>query len=180
MIYKTLIFTLLFLTIVSLTCCKQGKDRGAPTTTVPEAKRKMEHINRVLVDKDKEKIEAYISRRNLDEMQKNKSGLFYMIWGEPNGPQVKTGSIVFLNFQVSLLDGTVCYSSQDSKPLEFLVGQGGVESGLEMAVLLMQQGQKGKFILPPHLGHGLLGDLHKIPPLAILVYDVEVIEVIEY
>ena len=59
------------------------------------------------------------------------------------------------------------------------MGKGGVESGLEMAVLLMKDGQKGKFILPPHLGHGLIGDNDKIPPLAILVFDIELLAVIK-
>ena len=78
-----------------------------------------------------------------------------------------------------MLDGTLCYSSKRNKPKEFLVGYGGVEAGLEMAVKLMHQGQYGKFILPPHLAHGLIGDNDKIPPRSIIVYDVHLLNVIE-
>lgn len=171
--------TLLLLLLAIFTLCCKQKGNDTPKTTVSEAKKKLEVINRVLVDKDKEAIEAYISRHKLNGMEENKSGLFYLVWGEAMGPKIKTGDIVFLDFKVSLLDGTECYSSEKSKPMEFLVGHGGVESGLEMAVLLMSEGQSGKFILPPHLGHGFLGDMDKIPPLAILVYDVKVLLVIE-
>ncbi|MFO8020967.1 MAG: FKBP-type peptidyl-prolyl cis-trans isomerase [Perlabentimonas sp.] len=159
--------------------CRQNNEKKPPTT-LPRAKKNMEKINKVLVDKDKEKIEAYIERRKLKGMKENKSGLYYLVWGEQKGPKVNTGNIVVLDFKVSLLDGTLCYSSKESEPKEFLVGQGGVESGLEMAVLLMHKGQKGKFIMPPHLGHGLLGDNDKIPPLTTLVYDVEILDVMEY
>ena len=156
--------TLLLILLATFTFgCKQ-KGNNNPKTTVSEAKKKLEVINRVLVDKDKEDIEAYISRHRLDGMEENKSGLFYLVWGEATGPKVKTGDVVFLDFKVTLLDGTECYSSEKSRPMEFLVGHGGVESGLEMAVLLMFEGQSGKFILPPHLGHGLLGDMDMIPP----------------
>jgi FKBP-type peptidyl-prolyl cis-trans isomerase len=40
----------------------------------------------------------------------------------------------------------------------------------------MRKGEKAKFILPSHLAHGLVGDLQKIPPLSILVLDVELID----
>ncbi len=161
-----------------LSSCRENNEKK-PSSTVSDAKKKLEQINKVLVDKDKETIEAYIKRNKLEGMQENETGLFYLVWGESKGPKVKTGSVVVLNFKVSLLDGTECYSSANDKPKEFLVGQGGVESGLEMGVLLMSEGQKGKFILPPHLGYGLLGDNDKIPPLAILIYDVELIMVIK-
>jgi FKBP-type peptidyl-prolyl cis-trans isomerase len=158
--------------------CNENHNKSQ-TTSVPDAKKKLEQVNKTLVDKDKEAIEAYISRHKLEGMEENKSGLFYLVWGDSLGPKVKTGHVVVLNYKISLLDGTKCYSSNQDKPKEFLVGHGGVEAGLEMAVLLMHEGQKGKFIMPPHLGHGLLGDNEKIPPLAILVYDVELLMVIE-
>ncbi|MFP4555602.1 MAG: FKBP-type peptidyl-prolyl cis-trans isomerase [Bacteroidales bacterium] len=169
---------LIFIILLS-SGCRQNSEKN-PSTSMAEAKKNMEKINKVLVDKDKEKIEAYIERRKINGMKENNSGLYYLIWGESKGPKVKTGNIVILDFNVSLLDGTLCYSSKDSEPKKFQVGQGGVESGLEMAVLLMHKGEKGKFIMPPHLGHGLLGDNEKIPPLATLVYDVEILDVIEY
>lgn len=166
---------ILVLFFISCKCDRENK----PSETLPDAKKKLESINKVLVDKDKEVIEAYIKRHELDEMQQNESGLFYMVWGEPSGSRVKTGDVVVLNYKVSLLDGTECYNSEKDKPKEFLVGQGGVESGLEMGVLLMSEGQKAKFILPPHLAHGLLGDNDKIPPLAIIIYDVELAMIID-
>jgi FKBP-type peptidyl-prolyl cis-trans isomerase len=40
----------------------------------------------------------------------------------------------------------------------------------------MREGECAKLILPNHLAHGLVGDLEQIPPLAILLVDVELIE----
>lgn len=170
---------LVLIAIFVLVGCRQKTNDNAKVLNPNEARKQLEHLNRLLVEKDKEQIEAYIERQQLVGMQENKAGLFYLVWGESTGEQVETNDIVVLNYKITLLDGTECYNTKSSKPKEFLVGKGGVESGLEMAVLLMKDGQKGKFILPPHLGHGLIGDNDKIPPLAILVFDIELLTVIK-
>jgi FKBP-type peptidyl-prolyl cis-trans isomerase len=51
------------------------------------------------------------------------------------------------------------------------------ESGLNEALKLMRTGERARLILPNHLAHGLIGDLANIPPLAILVLDVALIDV---
>lgn len=150
-----------------------------PAMPLPEVKKALEQINKDLVEIDREKIEAYIERHQLEEVKQNESGLYYLVWGQPTGNKVKKGNTVVFNYSVSLLDGTLCYKSEGGKPKEFVVGYGGVESGLEMAMLLMYQGQKGKFILPPHLAHGLLGDNDKIPPRSVIVYDVHLLLIID-
>ena len=43
----------------------------------------------------------------------------------------------------------------------------------------MHEGDKARFIMPPHLAHGLLGDNHKIPARAIIIYEVELIKLDE-
>ena len=87
--------------------------------------------------------------------------------------------VATINYSISLLDGTECYNSDDSGPRQFKIGQGGVESGLEEGILFMHEGDKARFIMPPHLAHGLLGDNHKIPARAIIIYEVELIKLDE-
>jgi FKBP-type peptidyl-prolyl cis-trans isomerase len=50
-----------------------------------------------------------------------------------------------------------------------------VESGLEEGILLLQEGDKARFIMPPHLAHGLIGDRDKIPARATIIYDLELV-----
>ena len=163
--------------IFFLGCRNQSENENHIPTS--EVKKTLQNVNKALVDKDIEIIDAYIERHKLDGMQSNGAGLYYLVWGDSTGVRVTEGSVVQFNYKVSLLDGTLCYSSKGNKPKEFLVGYGGVEAGLEMAVKLMHQGQYGKFILPPHLAHGLIGDNDKIPPRSIIVYDVHLLNVIE-
>lgn len=136
------------------------------------------NVNRALVQKEQEKIEAYVQENNLG-MQKTGTGLWYKIDEPGAGEKVKKGLVVELNYEIKLLNGEVCYNSDETGPKEFLVGQGGVESGLEEGILMLSEGSKASFILPPHLAHGLVGDDDKIPARSIIVYEVEVLNVKE-
>jgi FKBP-type peptidyl-prolyl cis-trans isomerase len=75
-----------------------------------------------------------------------------------------------------LLDGTPCYTTDDDVYDEIPIDRNDKESGLNEALKLMREGESAKLILPNHLAHGLVGDLGQIPPLAILLVDVELVE----
>ena len=134
------------------------------------------NVNKYLVGKDAALIHAYSERRGW-KMTTSGTGLWYMITREGKGMVPQTGKLAEFNYSVSLLDGTICYSSTSLGSKKFRIGKGGVESGLEEGILLMHEGGKAVFILPPHLGYGLMGDNKKIPPRAILLYEVELINI---
>ena len=110
-------------------------------------------------------------------MKETSSGLWYAITpGAGRYKNVQTGMLVTLKYRVSLLNGNICYNSDSLGVKQFIVGKGGVESGLEEGILLLKQGDKALFIMPPHLAHGLQGDGNKIPQRAIIVYDVDLLK----
>ncbi len=133
-------------------------------------------INKQLVEDEQKAIESYVVEEGL-EMNRTQTGLWYSITKPGIGAKITKGQIVTLDYRIRLLDGTLCYSSEDNGYKKFMVGQGGVESGLEEGVLLLQKGSNAFFIMPPHLAHGLVGDDEKIPSRAILRYEVVVLEV---
>ena len=130
--------------------------------------------NQTFIETEKARIDAYISRRQL-QMQETGTGLRYFIINRTDGVQATDGKRALVNFKVSLLDGTECYSSEKKGPQEFLIGQDNVESGLHEGIKLMRVGEKAKFIMPSHLAHGLIGDEKKIPPRSVIIYDIELI-----
>ncbi len=133
-------------------------------------------INRQLVGEEQKTIARYVEDQGLD-MHRTETGLWYVISEEGAGNNVVKGKVVSLDYKIWLLDGTLCYSSANDGQKVFLVGQGGVESGLEEGILMLKKGSKATFIMPPHLAHGLIGDDDRIPSRAILRYEVEVIDV---
>jgi FKBP-type peptidyl-prolyl cis-trans isomerase FkpA len=130
--------------------------------------------NKHLLERDAELIESFIKRRNWN-MKSTKSGLYYSIDEVGDGEIAQRGDIISLRYKVSLLDGTLCYSSDINGPLVFKIGQGGIEAGIEEASLMLSTGDKARLILPPFLAHGLTGDQDKIPPRAVIVYELEVL-----
>lgn len=157
---------------LSLPACRK-KDRNVSDEEYRRTREAMVGVNRILVKKDMERINAYLSRHNWD-MKQTASGLWYMHLEEGYGEPLRTGETVTLNYRVELLDGTLCYTSDSLGPKHFRIGQGGVESGLEEGMLLMKKEGKARFIIPPHLAHGLTGDGDRIPARAVIVYEVEV------
>ena len=111
------------------------------------------------------------------QMQTTGTGLRYMIYERGRGEKAATGKIVTLAYTVSLLDSTVCYSSEQLGHKKFRLGHNDEVRGLEEGVQLMRAGDKARMIMPPHLAHGLTGDGDCIPFRAIILYDVELIDV---
>lgn len=168
---------IIFLFVISFfTACNHDTQQQQEKVQNPERyKEDLVGVNKTLVENESVEIENYIKRHSW-EMKNSGSGLRYMIYQQGTGDVAKFGKIAVIKFKVDLLDGTECYSSDKTGSKEFQIGKGGVESGLEEGIRLLKVGDKAKFILPPHLAHGLTGDDNKIPARATLVYDVELIQ----
>lgn len=141
-----------------------------------EFKQALEKVNKYEVEKQSDEINRYIQHRKW-KMEMTGTGLRYMFLKKGDGIQVKSGDFVKVDYKISLLDGTVCYSSAEDGTYEFKVEGDAIESGLHEAIQLMHVGDKAKFILPPHLAHGLHGDDAKIPPLSAIIVDLELLEI---
>lgn len=167
---------MVLISMMSISSCSGSQNRNNDNQSNQIPLETYIKINRSLVAKEQAKIKAYLDSQNI-EMDRTGTGLWYVIDVPGKGAPVKRGEIVTIDYQIKLLDGTICYDSAESGPREFEVGRGGVESGLEEGVLLLKEGSKARFIMPPHLAHGLIGDDDKIPARAIIRYEVEVVDV---
>jgi len=170
---KKLIFVILIFVFIS--CGHEQPKEVQPDFSKYQAP--LMKVNKMMIDKDSELIAAYVKRRQW-KMDVSKTGLWYWIYKNGNGKLVEVDNQVTLKYKLSLLDGTLCYSSDSTGLKKFKAGRGGVETGLEQAILMMHKGDKAYFILPPHLAHGFLGDQKCIPARSIIVYDCEMVDVI--
>jgi len=106
------------------------------------------------------------------------SGLRYQILQKGDGKQATKGAGVSVHYKGQLLDGTVFDSSYKRKePIDFNVGLGQVISGWDEGILLLQVGDKARFVIPSNLGYGTAGAGGVIPPNATLIFDVELMAV---
>ncbi len=118
----------------------------------------------------------------LDELaagfEQTKSGLRYKIIHKGSGKAAEKGKTVSVHYKGQLADGTVFDSSYKRKdPLEFQVGVGQVISGWDEGICLLNVGDKARLVIPSDLGYGAQGAGGVIPPNAILVFDVELMDV---
>jgi FKBP-type peptidyl-prolyl cis-trans isomerase FkpA len=162
--------------LLSFSCTSKEKKENERVRSELKNSESLLRVNRYLANKYYGDIKNYAQRHNL-EMQTTQTGLWYDIYKKGDGIRAQKGKTIVYNFTVKLLDGTLCYKSGQNAPGHFLIGQGGVEAGLEEGVLLLREGDKAIFIMPPYLAHGLVGDEKKIPPMAVIVYDVDVLRI---
>lgn len=132
--------------------------------------------NQILTVSEDDQITDLIIRRGWD-MEKSGTGLRYKIYKETKGAEAEAFSIIRYNMKVELINGFVCYDSKVDGFQEIQLGKSALPNGLEEALKMMKKGEKGLFILPSHLAFGLLGDQDKIPTRAILIYNIEVLEI---
>jgi FKBP-type peptidyl-prolyl cis-trans isomerase len=106
------------------------------------------------------------------------SGLRYKMLQKGTGKPATKGAMVSVHYKGQLLDGTVFDSSYKRKqPIDFSVGVGQVIAGWDEGILLLQVGDKARFVIPSAMAYGERGAGGVIPPNATLIFDVELMDV---
>jgi FKBP-type peptidyl-prolyl cis-trans isomerase FkpA len=162
---------ILFLSAASISC---KNNSSKPILNNKPGKNEMADLNRYFVQKDRERIQNYIERKNL-KMSESPTGLWYQIVNEGEGACFTDNSKVILEYECSLLDGAKCYSSKKLGPKELILGKSKMEPGLNEGLRLLKPGAEAIFILPPFLAFGLPGDGKMIPSRAVIVYNVNIL-----
>ncbi|ADH85329.1 FKBP-type peptidyl-prolyl cis-trans isomerase [Desulfurivibrio alkaliphilus] len=104
------------------------------------------------------------------------SGLQYRVFVEGEGASPGVDDVVSVHYEGRLVDGTVFDSSLErGEPAVFPVA--GVIPGWTEALQLMQEGDKWEIALPADLAYGEQGVPPVIGPNAVLVFEVELLEV---
>jgi FKBP-type peptidyl-prolyl cis-trans isomerase len=167
-------FVLSFTMMLILISCQQPveSDKKVNSKNIEES---LLNANKHLVKTEDQQIDDFIKRYGWI-MTETGTGLRYLIYQQGEGEKAEKGNTVTIGYTTSLLNGEICYSSEETGNKTFIIGQGGVEAGLEEGILFLKKGDRAKIILPSHLAFGLVGDGSKIPAKATLVYDVELIE----
>lgn len=148
--------------------------------------------SRKKIDSDGEKIDAYLSKNGIEAII-DKSGLRYTVLSEGDGDIPQKGETVRVNYTGKLLDGTVFDTSIEEiaksegtfnpgrpyEPYQFPLGAGAVIKGWDIGIGLLKAGTKAVLYVPSPIGYGDRGSGAIIPPNAILIFDVELVEVVK-
>lgn len=128
--------------------------------------------------KNIEEGENFLSENKKREgVQETTSGLQYEVITMGTGAKPVATDLVKVHYTGMLIDSTKFDSSVDrGAPAEFGVNQ--VIQGWQEGIQLMPVGSKFKFYIPYELGYGENGT-GPIPPYSVLVFEVELLEIVK-
>ena len=120
---------------------------------------------------------AFLEENKAKEgVQVTASGLQYKVLKEGSGKKPVSTDKVKVHYTGKLIDGNVFDSSvQRGEPAVFGVTQ--VIPGWVEGLQLMSVGSKYEFVIPSELAYGERGAGGAIPPCAVLVFEVELLEI---
>ena len=125
---------------------------------------------------DLELIDNYLKENNIDAT-KTSSGLHYVITKMGTGENAASGDNVTLHYTGMLLNGEKFDSSLDrNQPFSFQLGQGMVIRGWDEGITYFNKGSEGTLYIPSSLGYGPSGAGGAIPPNAILIFEIQVLD----
>jgi FKBP-type peptidyl-prolyl cis-trans isomerase len=106
------------------------------------------------------------------------SGLQYEVISEGSGGRPSADDLIQVNYEGSLIDGTVFDSSYSrGEPAEFVLGN--MIPGWIEGLQLMSEGGTYRFFIPSDLAYGARGSGDVIPPYSVLIFKVELLSILK-
>jgi len=169
----------IFMPLLLWSCGEPNKEQTAPPQhtggeTNAMIRDQFVRANQQLMQKENDEMDHYAKSHHLSFTRTSSGIRYYVYKPSAKGDSIKPDMTVTLDYNVSLLDGTPCYSSKTEGAKTFVVGHEDIESGIHRGLQYLKRGDKAILLIPSPLAHGLLGDLKKIPPQMPIVYDVTV------
>ncbi|PAY15382.1 phage infection protein [Rhodopirellula sp. SM50] len=119
-------------------------------------------------------LEANLKKDGVKELA---GGMQYKVIESGDGGSPSPSDTVRVHYTGTLIDGEVFDSSvKRGEPAEFVVG--GVIKGWQMALQKMKVGDKWMLYIPPELAYGDRGSPGAIGPNEVLVFEVELLEIL--
>lgn len=121
---------------------------------------------------DEELVKTFIATNNIPA-QRHQTGVYYQIINPGTGSITYTANTkVTANYTLRLLDGTLI--EQSSSPVQFPLG--GVITGWQIGVPLIQKGGKIRLLIPSPYGYRNSSQ-GGIPANSVLDFDIELVDV---
>jgi FKBP-type peptidyl-prolyl cis-trans isomerase len=134
-------------------------------------------LERQAIQNEKQANAFLTQNANREGVQATASGLQYRVIREGNGPSPTPADRVRVNYKGTLLDGTEFdNSARHGGPAEFQVNE--VIPGWTEALQKMLVGGKWQLFVPPKLAYGLNPPGPPIEPNSLLVFEIELLEIL--
>jgi len=157
--------------------CSSKQSNGDDHQHRPMTEDEQVEVQRDFLRKERESIEAYIKDRNLT-VERTGMGMYYTILEDSSATEmVETEDIVEYEYDISMLNGSLLFTSRQLGNGHLKIDKQDAEIGLHESLKKLGLGDKGLFILPSHLAFGVAGDQDRVPPKTALVYELKVVKI---
>ncbi len=113
---------------------------------------------------------------DLSVMERTSSGLYIEEIAQGIGKNAVRGDRVRIHFVGWLPDGTLVDSSLGGEPYIFELGSDTVIRGWNQGIVGMKVGGRRRLVIRPGLGYGPRGRSPQVPPNAILVFEIQLLD----
>lgn len=137
-------------------------------------KKQFEYANQRIVQKEIDEMNYFEKTHQMNFVRTSFGVRYYIYDSIKKRVKIKDGDEVTMNYTISLLDGTICYTDKGT-PKTFVVGAEHIESGIHKIMPYLHYGDKAYILIPSVLAYGLLGDMSKIPPQSPILYKIEIL-----
>ncbi len=184
-------FLLIFATLAMFASCSGEGEKTAEATQAndkaataqaekkrPEPKRPQQAaVNPNQAQDDDKLIQDYLKSKNL-KAEKTPEGVYYITTKEGSGANPTIDDRVKCHYKGYLLDGSEFDSSYSrNQPATFPLK--GVVKGWQIGIPLIKKGGKATLLIPSTLGYGSRAIGSKIPANSVLLFDVELIDIVK-
>lgn len=140
------------------------------------AKREKRNKSRGSSGNNRKSSEDFLMKNSKkDGVTETDSGLQYIILEEGDGNYPPEGCNVIIHQRCTLLSGKVIADTyKDNEPDEVPMNE--LIEGYREGLMLMRKGGKSKLFVPAELAWGKKGTGGKIPPNALLIFDVRLVD----
>jgi FKBP-type peptidyl-prolyl cis-trans isomerase FkpA len=130
---------------------------------------------------DEKLLQDYFTEHKIKPL-KTPGGVYYTIRKKGKGAMAKAGEAVTVKYSGKTLDGNVFDSNTDSAyhhvtDLKFELGKGRVIKGWDDGFTVLNKGAEATLYIPSEMAYGSQGQGRKIPPNAVLIFDVAVVDI---
>ena len=122
--------------------------------------------------------QAFLAENGKQEgVTETETGIQYQVLSSGEGASPTAEDVVRVNYHGTLVDGSVFDSTQERGPAQFPLNR--VIPGWTEVLQLMKVGDKWKVFIPAEMGYGEQSPSPDIPPNSVLVFDIELLEIVK-
>ncbi|MFT4022430.1 MAG: FKBP-type peptidyl-prolyl cis-trans isomerase [Flavihumibacter sp.] len=144
-----------------LAACSKSDNNNGNCTNVP-------------VEKEAPAIESYIKEKNLQNVLKDASGLYYQVLQPGTGAYPTLSSKIFIRYSGQLLNGEVFDKNENESATGWILST--LIPGWQIGIPRINRGGSIRLLVPSSLGYGCRGFGTVIPANSVLVFDVELVD----